>query len=183
MELIEQQGDILWRAAHPEILQMFSIPLNAGLKTMTDFTVRITVAALLQLVAIEVHAGSMPSLYTRLGGNQGVTQIANDLIDRVAADPGIGGSFQGTNLLRVKAKLAEQLCELADGPCKYSGDSMRETHANHHITEADFYGMVEALKAVLRQHQVGLRETNEVLRLLAPMKRDIVEPPVARAHQ
>ena len=149
---------------------------------MTDFTVRITLAALLQLMAIEVHAGAMPSLYTRLGGNEGVTQIASDLVDRVAADPRIGTSFEGSNLRRIKQKLSEQLCELADGPCRYSGDSMRETHANHHITEADFYGMVECLKDVLRQHHVGLRETNEVLRLLAPMKRDIVEPPATPSH-
>jgi len=149
---------------------------------MTDFTVRITVAALLQLVAIEVHAGSMPNLYTRLGGNPGVTQIANDVVDRVAHDPRIGTSFEGSNLRRVKEKLAEQLCELADGPCRYSGDSMRETHANHHITEADFYGMVECLKDVLRDHHIGLRETNEVLRLLAPMKRDIVEAPARPAQ-
>ena len=148
---------------------------------MTDFTVRITVAALLQLLAIEVHAGATPSLYTRLGGNDGITQIANELVDRVAADPRIGTSFQGTNLRRVKQKLSEQLCELADGPCKYSGDPMRETHANHHITEADFYGMVEHLKGVLRERHVGLRETNEVLRLLAPMKREIVEPPAKSA--
>ena len=149
---------------------------------MTDFTVRITVAALLQFMAIGVHAGAMPSLYMRLGGNEGVTQIANDLVDRVAADPRIGTSFEGSNLRRIKQKLSEQLCELADGPCRYSGDSMRETHANHHITEADFYGMVECLKDVLRQHHVGLRETNEVLRLLAPMKRDIVEPPATPSH-
>ena len=80
---------------------------------MTDFTVRITVAALLQLMAIGVHAGAMPSLYMRLGGNEGVTQIANDLADRVAADPRIGTSFEGSNLRRIKQKLSEQLCELA----------------------------------------------------------------------
>ena len=91
------------------------------------------------------------------------------------ADPRIGGSFKDSNLRRVKEKLAEQLCELSGGPCKYSGDPMRETHAGHHVSEADFYGLVEVLKQVLREQHVGLRETNELLRLLAPMKRDVVD--------
>jgi hemoglobin len=58
---------------------------------------------------------------------------------------------------------------------------MRETHAGHQITEAEFYGMVDSLRTVLRQRGTGITETNELLRLLAPMKRDIVEGPARRS--
>jgi hemoglobin len=119
--------------------------------------------------------GTAPSLYERLGGEAGVAAIANSLIDRVAADPRIGGSFKDTNLAHIKKMLAEQICELSGGPCRYSGDSMKETHAGHHISEADFYGMVTDLRDILHERHVSMGATNELLRLLAPMKRDVVE--------
>ena len=116
------------------------------------------------------------SLYERLGGESGVGAIADSLIDRVAADPKLGASFKDAKLDRIKRLLAEQICDLAGGPCHYSGDSMRQVHAGHHITQADFYGMVAPLRAILKERGVGVSATNELLRLLAPMKRDVVEP-------
>jgi hemoglobin len=121
------------------------------------------------------YAGT--TLYARLGGDAGVHAIADALIDRVAGDPVLGRSFQDTNLARIKRLLAEQICELAAGPCHYSGDSMRESHAGQHISEAEFYGMVATLQTILKERHVSTGATNELLRLLAPMKRDIVEPP------
>jgi len=120
-------------------------------------------------------AGTPSTLYDRLGGESGVAAIANSLIDRVSADPVLGRSFKDTKLSRIKKLLAEQICDLSGGPCHYSGDSMKEVHAGLHISEAEFYGMVDALRGILKQRHIGLRATNELLRLLAPMKRDIVE--------
>jgi hemoglobin len=124
-------------------------------------------------------AGEVPgpghSLYERLGGQPVVAAVADDLIDRVLADARLRRSFEGSNIPRIKKLLAEQICSLTHGPCKYTGDSMRDVHAGHQITEAEFYGMVEQLRATLIAHGVPLRERNELLALLAPMKRDVVE--------
>ena len=120
-------------------------------------------------------ADSRAPLYERLGGEQGIAAIANSLIDRVAADPRLGSSFKDTNLDHIKKMLAEQICDLSGGPCRYSGDSMKESHAGHHISEAEFYGMVSDLRDILHERHVSLGATNELLRLLAPMKRDVVE--------
>lgn len=114
-------------------------------------------------------------LYVRLGGGPGVAAIADTLIDRVVADPLMGRSFKDSNLNRIKTLLAEQICDLSGGPCRYSGDSMKEVHAGHHISEAEFYRMVEMLRDVLQERQVDTRSTNQLLRLLAPTKRDVVE--------
>jgi hemoglobin len=115
------------------------------------------------------------SLYVRLGGEAGVAAISNTLIDRVVADPVMGPSFKDSKLSRIKTLLAEQICDLSGGPCHYSGDPMKEVHAGHHITEAMFYRMVETLRGILNERHVDLRSTNQLLRLLAPMKRDVVE--------
>jgi hemoglobin len=122
-----------------------------------------------------IAAPSSDSLYARMGGKPVVIAVVAETLDRVVADPRLNPPFRGSNIRRIKRLLAEQICELAGGGCTYSGDSMREVHANHHITEAQFYGVVEILRRSLRHHHVGLRERNELLALLAPMKRDIVE--------
>lgn len=121
-------------------------------------------------------AGTQGSLYDRLGGAAGVAAITDTLIDRVAADPKLGRSFKDSKLDRIKRLLAEELCDLSGGPCRYSGDSMKEVHAGHHISEAEFYGMVADLREILKDRHVSQGAANELLRLLAPMKRDVVEP-------
>ena len=141
---------------------------------MTAAAYRVLGPVLLLLSGIA--AGAQARLYDRLGGEAGVSAIAGSLIDRVSADPKLGRSFKDSNLDRIKRLLAEQICDLSGGPCRYSGDSMREVHAGHHISEAEFFGMVADLRAVLKERHVSQGAANELLRLLAPMKRDVVEP-------
>ena len=140
---------------------------------MTTVTLRVSLLILICMAGAQA-ASSQRTLYTRLGGEAGVTAIANTLIDRVVADPVTGPSFKDSKLDRIKKLLAEQICELSDGPCHYSGDPMKEVHAGQHITEAQFYRMVDALRAILRERAVDLESTNQLLRLLAPMKRDVI---------
>jgi hemoglobin len=134
-------------------------------------------ALLTALAAAAVASAAPGTLYERLGGDQGVSAIATALIDRVAGDATLGRSFKDSNLTLIKRHLAGQLCELSGGPCRYDGDKMREVHAGHNITEAEFYGMVQALKDILRERAVALADRNELLALLAPMKRDVVRVP------
>jgi hemoglobin len=145
---------------------------------MTAVTLRGLAASLLWIAtALAVAAADARApLYERLGGAAGVAAIATSLIDRVAADPRLGSSFKDTNLDHIKTMLTEQICDLSGGPCRYSGDPMKETHAGLHISEAEFYGMVDALRTILKERRVGIAATNQLLRLLAPMKREVVEP-------
>jgi hemoglobin len=133
-------------------------------------------AATVLVARVAIADASTATLYERLGGESGVAAISATLIDRVAADPRLGRSFKDTNLGRIKQLLAEQLCDLSGGPCHYTGDSMKEVHAGHHISQAEFYGMVDTLRTILKERRVGIAATNRLLRLLAPMKRDVVEP-------
>jgi hemoglobin len=115
------------------------------------------------------------SLYERMGGQQTVQAVADDVIDDAASDPKLRRSFAKVDLARVKRLLAEQICELTGGGCQYTGDSMHDVHAGLGITEAEFYGLVTVLRTSMRRHGVGLRERNELLAILAPMKRAVVE--------
>jgi hemoglobin len=123
------------------------------------------------------------SLYARLGGEPVMTAVVSETIDQVVADPRLNQSFKGTNIARVKRLIVEQICDLSGGGCHYSGDSMHEVHANHHITQSDFFGLVEILRTSLRRHHVPLRERNALLALLAPMAPDVIDvrtPPMPK---
>jgi hemoglobin len=122
-------------------------------------------------------------LYVRLGGEPVMTAVVSDTIDQVVADPRLNQSFKGSNIPRIKRLIVEQICDLAGGGCHYSGDSMHEVHANHDITQAQFFGLVEFLRRSMRRHHVPLRERNELLALLAPMAPDVIDvraPPMAK---
>lgn len=126
--------------------------------------------------AAYAESGTAPeaTLYARLGGKAVVTKLVSDLIDHSIQDPRTRRSFEKVNLKRLKEKVEEQVCSLTGGPCQYTGDDMRKSHAGLDITEAEFYGFVEALIDMLDRYQIGLREKNQLLAILAPMKRDIV---------
>jgi hemoglobin len=141
---------------------------------MTAVTFRVLALSVAAFAGIAA-GGVRASLYERLGGQDGVAHIANTLIDRVARDPALGRSFKGSNLNRIKTLLAEQICGLSGGPCHYSGDSMKEVHAGRHISQGEFNRTVEVLRDVLKQQHVSQGASNELIGLLAPMKRDIVE--------
>jgi hemoglobin len=138
--------------------------------------VAVVVAATSVLCAFGgIVPAAQTALYTRLGGEPVMKAVVSETIDEVIADPRLNQSFKGSDIARIKRLIVEQICDLAGGGCHYSGDSMREVHANHNITQAEFFGLVEDLRKALRRHHVGLRERNELLALLAPMAPDVIE--------
>ena len=119
-------------------------------------------------------ADAYGSLFDRMGGAPIVAKVVDQLLDLSMNDARTKRSFQKINLKRLREKLNEQICALSNGPCQYSGDSMKDVHGGLDITDAEFNGLVEHLTTALNANGVGLRETNELLKLLAPMKRDVV---------
>ncbi|MEP7156079.1 MAG: group 1 truncated hemoglobin [Betaproteobacteria bacterium] len=114
------------------------------------------------------------TLYDRLGGEKVIVKFVDETIDLTANDPKTRRSFDKINLVNLKKKIVEHICELSQGPCKYSGDPMKPVHKGLDIQESEFYGMVEHLRTALGNAGVDEGPKNELLKILAPMKRDIV---------
>lgn len=112
------------------------------------------------------------SLFDRLGGLPVLVSVVDDTIDRMVADPRTRRSFDGIKLAPLKESIVEQLCSVSGGPC-LPGETMANAHRDSRITDAEFDLMVAALRDALDQ-RVGTAEKNQLLRLLAPMKRDVV---------
>ena len=117
------------------------------------------------------------SLYQRLGEKPAITAVVDDFVARVAADSRINSRFANANIPRLKKNLVDQICAASGGPCTYTGRDMRTAHAGMGITNADFDALVGDLGAALNKFKVPEREKNELLSVLGPMRKDIVERP------
>src|SRR6185503_16064985 len=113
-------------------------------------------------------------LYDRLGGKPAITAVVDDFIGNVAADARINRRFGGTDIPKLKSRLVDQICEASGGPCKYTGQSMKDAHFGMKITDAEFGALVEDLVKSLDKFKVAAREKQELLGALGGMKGDIV---------
>ena len=118
-----------------------------------------------------------PSLYERLGGKSSITAVIDQFVSNVGNDVRINGGFATTDIVRLKKNLVDQVCMATGGPCTYTGRDMKTTHAGMRITTADFNALVQDLVAALDAINVPETEKQELLGLLGPMKKDIVEVP------
>ena len=117
----------------------------------------------------------MSSLYERLGGIDAITAVVENFRDRVAGDTRINQKFAKTDLGRLRKMLIDQVCEAAGGPCRYTGRSMKDAHADMKVTSGEFDALVQDLVATLDHFKVGKGEQGELLGVLGPLKADIVE--------
>ncbi len=99
---------------------------------------------------------------------------AGGMRKRAARDPRTSRSFEGVKLEGVKESVAAQLCEASGGPCKYQGETMTRVHQGLDINSDEFNAFVQQLVATLDQFKVGAREKDDLLKLLAPMRTQIV---------
>jgi hemoglobin len=117
---------------------------------------------------------SPQSLYAELGGQAGIDRIVDGLLWEIAEDAEIRALFADTDIQRFRNKLAEQLCAVSDGPCVYTGDSMRETHRHLAVTSAQFNRLVDDLIRVMERERIAIGAQNALLQRLAAMHGDIV---------
>lgn len=117
------------------------------------------------------------SLYERLGGKAAIAAAVDQFVANVAADNRINGRFAATDIPKLKRRLVDQVCAGTDGPCTYKGRDMKSTHAGMRISEAEFGALVEDLVKALNTLKVPPREQQDLLAILSPMKKDIVEVP------
>jgi hemoglobin len=114
------------------------------------------------------------SLFERIGGLPMLSRISNQTLDIVSKDPRTSRSFKDVKMKALKESLTNFLCVKTGGECVYEGETMKNSHADLHITTAEFELMVEVLRERLDVNGVGTKEKNELLKILAPMKRDVV---------
>jgi len=137
------------------------------------------VSAALAGSAVGAAQGASDSLYKHLGGKAAITAVVDEFVARVAADQRINGFFAATaadpkRLAAFKAKLVDQICQAAGGPCTYKGKDMKSAHAGMGIQSSQFDALVEDLVGALDKFKVAEADKQVLLGVLGPMKSDIV---------
>ncbi|HEX9445989.1 MAG TPA: group 1 truncated hemoglobin [Candidatus Binatia bacterium] len=118
------------------------------------------------------------SLYERLGGYEGITALANDLLPRLQADSQLGRFWQNRGadgIAREKQLLVDYLCANAGGPMYYTGRDMKTSHKGMKISESDWSAFLQHAGATLKAVQVPKQECDEIVAFVLSLKADIVE--------
>ena len=113
-------------------------------------------------------------LYEAFGEKSGIQSVMTGFVQRLRADPRIGEQFAETRLDNLASQLGDQLCQLSGGPCVYKGPDMKTAHSNMDVTRAHFNALVEVLQQSMDARGIPFTRQNQMLALLAPMHRDVV---------
>ncbi len=114
------------------------------------------------------------TLYLELGGQPGVDQLVERLVQRVHHDPRIAPLFQDSDLADLQRLIGEQFCVEFGGPCEYTGRSMEDAHSGLAITEAEFEAFVEDLILAMEDRQLPITTQNRILAVFAPMRAQVI---------
>jgi hemoglobin len=124
------------------------------------------------------NAGADPfegeALFLSFNGEEGISRVVDDMVDRSLADHRIKDIFAASDLVRLRRTLKEQFCFILNGPCDYTGKDMASSHKDHGITNREFNALVENLQLAMNTEGVPFRAQNKLLAKLAPMQRDVV---------
>jgi hemoglobin len=131
-------------------------------------------AALAQSNASAYPVPPAPGLYLALGEQAGLRALMDDFVQRLAADPRLAAQFKEAKLDHLASQLSAQVCQLAGGPCTYQGPDMKTAHANMDVTRTHFNALVEVLQVTMDAHHIPFARQNQLLALLAPMHRDVI---------
>ncbi len=162
-----------WHAART----VFDIPPDTlNVKSLVTLRAGLMLGALLCLGFHVSPSTASDTLYDALGRQDGIASIVKSLLVRVHADPRTRDYFDGVSDKRLQDKLSEQFCQLADGPCSYTGHSMKQAHGGLHINRAAFNALVEDLQDAMDENSIAPAAQNRLLARLAPMVRDVEQP-------
>ncbi len=118
-----------------------------------------------------------PTLYKRLGGREGIRGVVDDFVAFLVADPRVKDRFTKLTPVQVeklKTNASDQVCAATGGPCSYLGKDMKAAHQGMNISDGDWNATVEDLIKALDKNKVAKKDQEELIGLLAPMKKDIV---------
>ncbi|SFF31647.1 group I truncated hemoglobin [Sunxiuqinia elliptica] len=119
------------------------------------------------------------SLFERLGGTDGITQIVDDAIDAHMNNPQVSARFlpyreMPEQLALVKKHSVEFFSEGSGGPTKYSGKDMSIAHRGMNISPAEYMHVLDDILETLDKHKIDEGTKKDVLSILWSLKDMII---------
>lgn len=127
-----------------------------------------------------MESNTQVSLYEKLGGEEKITVLIDDIVEAHMNNPVIKARFipykeDPENLKTIKKRLVEFLCMGSGGPQEYHGRDMPTTHKGMNINEAEFMAATDDILGVLDQHGISEDAKNELLAILYSLKEEIMK--------
>jgi hemoglobin len=114
------------------------------------------------------------SLYERLGGEAAVDAAVDKFYRKVLTDDRISRYFDTVDMDLQRAKQKAFLTYAFGGPNHYSGQDLRNAHANMHLTEADFDAVMGHLGDTLAELGVPAPLIGEAAAIALSVKNDVL---------
>jgi hemoglobin len=115
------------------------------------------------------------TLYERLGGEDGITQLVDDVIDGHLANPLVQTRFENAKDLEAAKRMSvEFFCAGSGGPQSYSGKDMLTTHRGMNISEQEFLAVVDDILVAMDKNALGDDVKKDVLAILYSLKGEII---------
>ena len=107
-------------------------------------------------------------LFERMGGRDAITKAVDEWIRLALADAVISVqlkdlSSKPTDLAKTRKLLADEICELADGPCTTNDSEWVRIRTRYKMDEVTTVSFASLLSDAMLNRGVGERERNEVL--------------------
>lgn len=122
-----------------------------------------------------------PSLYERLGGVYAIATVVDDFIDRIMDDPRLNANpkvdeaHHRVSRAGFKYLVTEQVCWATGGPQRYTGRSMRDSHAHLDITPTEWEAFLDDFQQTLTRFGVPQNEQRELFAIVESTRGDIVK--------
>lgn len=114
------------------------------------------------------------SLFSRLGGNKGITTITSDLVENHIRNAAIANRFTESDIPAMKNAAATFMIAGTGGENIYQGKDMLSAHKGMNISATEFMAVLDDALEALEKNGIGLREQEEVLYILYSMRSSVV---------
>lgn len=120
------------------------------------------------------------TIYEKLGGEAGVSDIVDDIIDQHLKNESINHYFiplkeNPEYYNKFKQHVKDFLSSGTGGEVEYKGRDMSTTHKGLNLSEADFLHAIDDILLVLDTRKVDRESRNEILATLYSMKASIIK--------
>lgn len=121
------------------------------------------------------------SLIRRLGGDDGVAVLVDQLAVRVKTDPIMGPYFRDVDEEALNSHRSMFLSALLGGAQSYPGKTLADAHGPFRLGDREFDAFLRVMRETLEAADVALLDRQSILRRLSRLRSDVVSRGVSVA--
>lgn len=117
----------------------------------------------------------MASLFERLGGEENIVRISNDIVELHSINPQLKARFVDTDKAKLKKGVADFFITGSGGPEVYEGEGMLAVHKGMNISDNEYMAAVDDVMKALNNNGIsGDAEKSEVLYIFYSLRPEVV---------